>query len=125
MLVRSGVKLFKYYLDISKDEQNQRLKDRRSDPLKQWKISPIDEQAIKYWKAYSKARNEMLARTHNPIAPWTVIPANDKRLARLNIIKDLLRRLHYAGKDNELVRPDPQIAFMFNTSRRARGRLAK
>ena len=63
MLVRSGVKLFKYYLDISKDEQKRRLEDRETDPLKRWKTSPIDDQAIKYWKAYSIARNEMLART--------------------------------------------------------------
>jgi len=97
MLVRSGIKLLKYYLDISKTEQKKRLEDRKSDPLKQWKISPIDDQAVKYWKAYSAARNEMLARTHNPTAPWTLVRADDKRLARLNIIKDVLSRLHYGG----------------------------
>ena len=65
MLVRSGVKLLKYYLDISKAEQKRRLKDRKTDPLKQWKVSPIDDQALKHWKQYSLARNEMLARTQN------------------------------------------------------------
>ena len=125
MLVRSGVKLFKYYLDISKAEQKRRLKDRQTDPLKLWKVSPIDVQAIRRWKEYSRARNEMLARSHNPIAPWTLVRANDKRQARLNIIKDLLNRLHYAGKDKRLVRPDPQIVFEYDVSNLENGQLAK
>ncbi len=125
MLVRSGVKLFKYYLDISKDEQKLRLEDRKTDPLKRWKISPIDDQAIKYWKAYSIARNEMLARTHNQIAPWTLVLANNKRQARLNIIKDLLGRLHYTDKDERLARPDPQIVFTNDVSNLENGQLAK
>jgi len=125
MLIRSGVKLLKYYLDISKSEQKKRLEDRNSNPLKQWKVSPIDDRAIKRWKAYSAARNEMLARTHNPTAPWTLVRANDKRLARLNIIKDLLSRLHYADKDKRLIRPDPQIVFAFDVSNLENGQLAK
>ena len=125
MLVRSGVKLVKYYLDISKTEQTKRLEDRKSDPLKQWKVSPIDDQAIKQWKAYSLARNEMLARSHNPIAPWTLVRANDKHLARLNIIRDLLGRLHYTGKDKRLIRPDPQIVFAYDVSNLENGQLAK
>jgi len=114
MLVGSGIKLFKYYLDITKAEQKQRLDDRKSDPLKQWKISPIDDQAVKHWKAYSAARNEMLARTHNRVAPWTLVRADNKRLARLNVIKDILGRLHYAGKDDELVVPDREIVFPYD-----------
>jgi len=125
MLVRSGVKLLKYYLDISKAEQKKRLEDRKSDPLKQWKVSPIDDQALKYWKAYSAARNEMLVRTHNPITPWLLVRANDKRLARLNIIKDVLSRLHYADKDEQLIRPDPQIVFAYDVSNLENGQLAK
>lgn len=125
MLVGSGVKLLKYYLDISKAEQKRRLRDRKEDPLKQWKVSPIDDQAIKHWKAYSRARNEMLARTHNPMAPWTLVRANDKRLARLNIIKDLLGRLHYKGKDKRLIRPDRRIVFAYDASNRENGQLAK
>jgi polyphosphate kinase 2 len=125
MLVRSGIKLFKYYLDISKDEQKQRLRDRETDPLKQWKISPIDVEAIKNWKSYSMARNEMLARSHNPTTPWTLVRANDKHLARLNIIKDILSRLHYAGKDKQLIQPDPQIVFAYNISNLENGQLAK
>ena len=104
MLIRSGIKLLKYYLDISKAEQKKRLKDRKADPLKQWKSSPIDDQALKYWKEYSVARNEMLARTHNPVAPWTLVRANNKHLARLNIIKDVLTRLHYTDKYKRLER---------------------
>lgn len=125
MLVRSGVKLLKYYLDISKAEQKKRLAARKSDPLKQWKVSPIDDQAIKQWKAYSLARNEMLARSHNPIAPWTLVRAGNKRLARLNIIKDLLGRLHYTGKDKRLIRPDPRIVFPYDVSNLENGQLAK
>ena len=116
MLIRSGVKLLKYYLDISKAEQKQRLKDRKTDPLKQWKISPIDDQAFRYWKQYSAARNEMLARTHNPMAPWTIVRANDKHLARINVIKDVLSRLHYADKDEQLILPDPQIVLTYDAS---------
>jgi len=125
MLIRSGIKLLKYYLDIGKAEQKQRLDDRKTDPLKQWKISPIDDQALKYWKAYSAARNEMLARTHTPMAPWTLVRANDKRLARLNMIKDVLSRLHYADKDDQLVQPDPQIVFAYDLSNLENGQLAK
>jgi polyphosphate kinase 2 len=125
MLVRSGVRLLKYYLDISKAEQKRRLKDRKTDPLKQWKVSPIDDQALERWKAYSLARNEMLARSHSSTAPWTLVRANDKRLARLNIIGDLLGRLHYADKDEHLIRPDPQVVFPYDISNLENGQLAK
>lgn len=114
MLMRSGTKLLKYYLDISRAEQKRRLKDRRTDPLKQWKVSPIDAQAMKHWDDYSAARNEMFARTHNPITPWTVVRADDKRLARLNLIKDLLSRLHYGGKDTAILNTHPEIIFQYD-----------
>ena len=125
MLVRSGVKLLKYYLDISKPEQTRRLKDRKTDPLKHWKISAIDDQAVKNWKAYSLARNEMLARTHNPVTPWTLVRADDKHLARLNVIKDLLSRLHYADKDERLIRPNSQVVFPYDVANLENGHLAK
>jgi polyphosphate kinase 2 len=114
MLVNSGIKLLKYYLDIDKDEQVSRLAERQRDPLKQWKSSPIDAVAVKHWKAYSAARNEMLLRTHSAVAPWRIVRTNNKRLARLNLIRDILSRLHYAGKKNKLVQPDPEIAFEFS-----------
>ena len=125
MLVRSGIKLLKYYLDIDKGEQKKRLKARAADPLKQWKVSPIDGRALKNWTSYSKARNEMLARTHNPVTPWTVVRANHKHLARLNIIKDVLGRLHYKNKDDGLIQPDPHIVFAYDASYLENGLLAK
>ena len=116
MLIKSGIRLLKYYLDISRQEQKRRLKDRRKDPLKQWKVSPIDEQAIKHWDDYSAARNEMFARTHNEDTPWTVVRADDKRLARLNLITDLLSRLDYCDKDEELLVVNPEVAFKYNAA---------
>jgi polyphosphate kinase 2 len=107
MLVRSGIRLFKYYLDINRKEQKTRLEARRQDPLKQWKLSPIDRQAVKYWDDYSRARNEMFARTHQDFAPWTVVRADNKRLARVNLMRDLLSRLEYEDKDEKVVFPDP------------------
>lgn len=124
MLVRSGIKLLKYYLDISKAEQKRRLKERKIDPLTQWKTSALDDQALKYWKQYSLARNEMLARSHNPVTPWTVVRADDKQLARLNIIKALLSRLHYADKDERVVLPDPRIVLTYDASYLENGVLA-
>jgi polyphosphate kinase 2 (PPK2 family) len=79
----------------------------------------------KYWKAYSSARNEMLARAHNPTSPWTLERAKDKRLAPLNIIKDVLSRLHYADKDDQLGQPNPQIVFAYDLSNLENGQLAK
>jgi len=113
MLVRSGIRLFKYYLDITEREQKKRLADRRTDPLKQWKISPVDAEALSHWKAYSVARNQMFAHTHHPLAPWTVVRADSKRLARVQVIKDLLCRLSYRKKDAELVTPNPDVVFPY------------
>jgi polyphosphate kinase 2 len=125
MLVDSGIRLLKYYLDIDKPEQIRRLADRQRDPLKQWKTSPIDAVAVKHWKAYSEARDEMLLRTHTPIAPWHIVKANNKRLARLNLIRDILSRLHYAGKKNKLVQPDTNFAFEFTPDCITAKRLAR
>lgn len=125
MLVGSGVKLLKYYLDISKSEQKKRLKDRKTNPLKQWKVSPIDDEAIKNWKAYSHSRNEMLARTHTPVVPWTLVRADNKHLARLNIIRDILTRLHYSNKDMQLSLPDPQVLFAYDVANLENGQLAQ
>ena len=125
MLVNSGIKLLKYYLDISKDEQTRRLADRKRDPLKQWKSSPVDVAALKHWKAYSEARDAMLLRTHTALAPWHVVRADDKRLARLNLMRDILSRLHYAGKKNKLVQPDLNVAFEFTPECIGAQRLAR
>ena len=109
LLVGSDIQLIKYYLDITKEEQAIRLNDRAKDPLKQWKISPIDQQAQKMWNAYSVARDDMLKHTSSKIAPWTVISANDKKLAHLNLIADLLSRVDYPEKDKKLLKIDPKI----------------
>jgi len=124
MLVRSGIQLFKYYLDIDKAEQKRRLKNRLTDPLKQWKMSPIDAAAQKHWKDYSVARNAMFARTHTPVAPWTIVRANDKKRARINLIMDLLSRLDYEDKDHSLLCPDPEVVFNYTHDAVAQGRVA-
>ncbi|QWE11289.1 polyphosphate kinase 2 [Polynucleobacter sp. es-EL-1] len=110
LLVHSDTIIIKYYLDISKEEQAKRLKDREKDPLKQWKISPIDQQAQKKWDAYSKSRDQMLMHTNTADAPWTVISANDKKLAHLNLIRDLLSRMDYSKKDKKLLKVDSAVA---------------
>ena len=124
MLVRSGIRLFKYYLDITRDEQQRRLEDRRRNPLKQWKISPIDAEALRRWDDYSRARNQMLARTHNAVTPWKIVRADDKRSARVNLIKDLLLRLDYDGKDAEALLVDPQIVVEYGEGYLRNGMIA-
>jgi len=124
MLVDSGIKLLKYYLDISKDEQKQRLAERRKDPLKQWKISPIDAVAVKHWDEYSKARDAMLLGSHTTDAPWQIVRTDSKRHARLNLMRDILSRLHYAGRSKKLLAPDRNIVFKFTPDALAKKRLA-
>ena len=116
MLVRSGIKLLKYYLDIGRDEQKKRLKDRQQNLLKQWKISPIDKAAQKHWDGYSLARNTMFARTHHLLAPWTIVWAVDKQVERINVIKDMLFRHNYNEKDEALILPDANIVFNYEES---------
>jgi polyphosphate kinase 2 len=123
MLIRDGINLRKYYLDISRHEQKKRLAVRREDPLKQWKISPIDESAQDKWHAYSKARDEMLARTSAKPAPWNVVAADDKKAARLELIRDLLASFAYKGKDKKLTRPDRNVVFEW--SKRVESRISR
>lgn len=103
MLVDAGFIILKYYLDISKEEQEKRLSDRRKDPLKQWKISPIDEVAQEHWKDYSDARNEMLLKSNFKNAPWIVVNANNKETARIALITDLLKHMNYKAKNEKLL----------------------
>lgn len=124
LIVRAGIKLLKYYLDISKEEQKRRLKERERSPLTQWKSSPIDAQAQKHWKDYSRARNETLARTHTAIAPWTIVRADDKHRARLNAIRDMLSRLDYENKKVNLIVPDPEIVFLYSEAALKAGHIA-
>jgi len=111
MLTRDGIELRKYYLDITKKEQKKRLNDREDDPLTQWKVSPIDEMAQKKWSAYSRARDEMFRRTSHEAAPWRIVLANDKKVARLEFLRDLLDSFSYRGKSKKLTRPDSRIVF--------------
>ena len=124
LLVHCGVILIKYYLDISKKEQARRLDARKEDPLSQWKLSPIDAKALKHWDDYSAARDEMLLRSHSIIAPWTLVRADDKRRARINIIHDLLTRFEFDGKDHKADLPDPAIVFPFQHEDLRNGRIA-
>ncbi len=113
-LVNSGIMLLKYYLDISREEQALRLRKRRRDPLKQWKISPVDEAAQDHWRDYSRARDIMFGRTHIPEAPWIVVRANDKHRARLNVIRDILSRVPYTGARKSAARPEPDVVREFS-----------
>jgi polyphosphate kinase 2 len=100
-LIDGGFIILKYYLDITKNEQKKRLKARETDPLKQWKISPIDEVAEKHWKDYSEARDEMLLKTNFNCAPWFVVNADDKDATHIALISHLLHRLKYENKDKK------------------------
>ncbi len=111
MLVDAGFIILKYYLDISKEEQANRLKDREKDPLKQWKISPIDKVAQKHWKDYSTARNEMLLKTNFSHAPWFIINAEDKEEAHIALIAHLLGRLKYHNKDEKSVSHNYKLVY--------------
>ena len=111
LLVRDGVALRKYYLDISRKEQKKRLKARRKDPLKQWKNSPVDAVALEHWKDYSKARDEMFRRTSHAGGPWRVVAGDVKKHARLELIRDLLDSFDYPGKKAKLLAPCSTIIF--------------
>lgn len=115
-LVHADITILKYYLDISRNEQRRRLADRRRDPLTQWKVSPIDAAAQKHWKDYSRARDAMLARTSHELAPWAVVHADDKRLARLALIHDVLSRVDYKGKDRRIAKPNRAIVALYDPS---------
>ena len=103
MMISSGVILIKYWFSISDDEQYNRFMMRIHDPLKQWKLSPMDLEARRLWEAYTKAKETMLERTHIPEAPWWVVAANDKKKARLNCITHLLNQIPYREIDHPVI----------------------
>jgi len=110
MLVDDGILLTKIWLNVGRAEQLRRFLDRESDPLKQWKLSWIDVEGLKRWDAYSDAIAETLSLGHTTHAPWTVIRSDDKRRARLAVIRAMLCDVAYDGKDEKVVgRPDPAI----------------
>ena len=114
MLVRDGIDLRKYYLDITRKEQKKRLAARVESPLKQWKNSPIDAAATKKWHAYSKARDAMFERTSHIDGPWRIVRTDTKKIARLAMIADLLNSFDYPHKDKKLVRADSDALFIWN-----------
>ena len=105
MLVRSGIVLIKYWFSITDEEQHFRFQMRIQDPLKQWKLSPMDLESRRRWEQYTKAKEDMLERTHIPEAPWRIVEAVDKKKARLNCIHHLLSQLPY----KEVVRETVQL----------------
>jgi len=110
IMVEDGIKLTKIWLNVGRAEQLRRFLDREGDPLKQWKLSWIDVEGLNRWEAYSDAIRETLTRSHSAAAPWTVIRSDDKRRARLAVIRAILCDLDYDGKDAQVVgRPDPAI----------------
>jgi polyphosphate kinase len=110
MLVRSGIRLYKYWFSVTQAEQRTRFISRETDPLKQWKLSPIDKASLDKWDDYTEAKEAMFFYTDTADAPWTVIKSNDKKRARLNCMRHFLASLDYPDKDVDLVgTPDPLI----------------
>jgi polyphosphate kinase len=110
MLTRSGIRLYKYWFSVTQDEQRRRFASRETDPLKQWKLSPIDRASLDKWDDYTEAKEAMFFYTDTADAPWTVIRSNDKKRARLNCMRHFLLSLNYPDKDNAIVAmPDPKI----------------
>ncbi len=110
MLVRSGIRLYKYWFSVTQDEQLRRFRSREADPLKRWKLSPVDRVSIGMWDDYTAAKEAMFFYTGTADAPWIIIKSNDKKRARLACMRHFLQSLDYPEKDHEVVgEPDPLI----------------
>jgi polyphosphate kinase 2 len=110
MLVRSGIRLIKFWFSVTSGEQRTRFAIRQVDPVRQWKLSPMDLKSLDKWDDYTEAKEAMFFWTDTADAPWTVVKSNDKKRARLGAMRHVLNRFDYAGKDTEIVGcPDPQI----------------
>ena len=109
MLVASGVHLFKFWFSVSREEQLRRFVSRYSDPLKHWKLSPVDVQSLDRWDAYTEAKNAMFFHTHTKDAPWAIIKSDDKKRARLNCIRYFLHQLDYPNKDVKAIGPVDEL----------------
>ncbi len=114
LLTHADMHFFKYYIDISQPEQKKRLKARKNDPLKQWKLSPIDKKAQEMWDYYSQARDTMFTKTDFVFAPWYIIHSDSKKQVRINVIKHFLSNVNYPGKDETKLIYDPSIVFKFD-----------
>ncbi|MEL7282455.1 MAG: polyphosphate kinase 2 [Pseudomonadota bacterium] len=110
MLTRSGIRLFKFWFSVTRDEQRKRFASRESDPLKQWKLSPVDRASFDKWEDYTEAKEAMFFYTNTADAPWTIVRSNDKKRARINCLRHYLAMLDYPDKDLSVAQvPDPKI----------------
>ncbi len=109
MIIDSGIQLIKYWFSITDDEQNLRFQGRIYDPLKQWKLSPMDLESRRRWEDYTKAKETMLERSHIPEAPWWIVQADNKKKARLNCINHLLKQIPYKEIEKPLVKLPPRV----------------
>lgn len=116
MLYEDGVTIIKFWFSISKEEQANRFEARRQNPLKQWKLSPVDEKAQELWDSYTRYKEEMFSKTHTTFSPWIIVKANDKQAARLESLRHLLNLLAYRGKEEAQIRltPDPNVITRFH-----------
>ena len=110
MLVKGGITLFKFFFSVSKEEQLRRFDSRETDPLKQYKISPVDRLAQEKWDDYTVRKFQMLSETNRTVSPWTIIRSDNKKKARLNCIKYILSNVDYESKiSKEDLKPDPEV----------------
>jgi polyphosphate kinase 2 len=118
MLYEDNLELVKFWFSISKEVQAERFESRRSDPLKQWKISPVDELAQENWDVYTKYKENMFSKTHTSYSPWIIVKANDKKRARVESMRHVLSSLDYEGKDSPHIHlsPDPEIVLRYHRS---------
>ncbi|MBR7118367.1 MAG: polyphosphate kinase 2 [Helicobacteraceae bacterium] len=116
MLITSGLYMFKYFLNVSRSEQKRRIERRKTDPLRMWKLSPIDSKSINLWDEYTDAFQKMFSRTHNAESPWILVDSTDKKRARINIARDLLSKIDYDGKEQSraCLLADPNIVSQYS-----------
>ncbi len=118
MLFEDGLTVIKFWFSISKEEQSRRFEARRANPLKQWKLSPVDQKGQELWEKYTYYKEQMFSRTHTAFSPWMIVKTNTKKLARLESIRYVLSQFEYEGKDEAATRvlPDPNIIMRFHRS---------
>lgn len=118
MLFEDGIHVIKLWFSITKEQQQKRFEGRRKDPLKSWKLSPVDEKGQELWSKYTYYKEQMFAHTHTTFSPWTILKTNDKKTARLESIRHVLSKFEYEGKENAntTVLPDPNVVMRFHRS---------
>lgn len=125
LLIGDGIRMVKLWLDISRKEQADRLEARTTDPLKTLKVSPLDGVAQEKWDEYTKARDEMLVRTHSAESPWFIVHTDKKSKARLNIARHILKRLAPKAVSKDVAKPDSDVLYEFETAALSDGRLER